>query len=161
HVAQPFRAASRFFLSSVGFEVTIDLFLVPRGRVVVGAGGQAILDLLFLDLLRQRRFDIVERLRGLPPHLLPLREVLLERLGAGCGNAAAGRRLEGEAAAAAARQARIVAAHLVDEVLGLLELPRVLLAQPLQIAAGAGAGARGLALSALARLARLAGLARA
>ena len=109
------------------------MLLVTGRRFVVRARGQPITRLLCLYFFGEGRLDDVERLRGLLPHLLPLREVLLERFSPGRGQARAGRRFEREATAAAAREARVVAAHLVHEVPGLLKLALVLLAQPLQL----------------------------
>src|SRR6185503_10334834 len=96
-IRNPQSAMSRLLLPGYRLEVAVDLFLVAGRRVVVGAGRQAILDLLLLDLLRQRRLDVVERLRRLPPHFLPLGEILLEGFGAWRRDAGAGRRLESEA----------------------------------------------------------------
>ena len=62
-------------------EVAVDLFLVLGRRGVVRAGGEPVLGLPFLELRGQRRFGLFERRGDLPFHLLPLREVLLERLG--------------------------------------------------------------------------------
>src|SRR5262249_48285827 len=84
-------------------------------------------------LLRQRRFRMIERRRRLLPHLLPSGEVLLERLGAWrrrCHALA----FEGEAAAAAG-EVRILAAHLVEQILGFFEVAGVFLAQPGEIGA--------------------------
>src|SRR4051794_27725443 len=146
------RQSSRLFLPGDGLEVAVDLFLVSRRRVVVGAGGKPVFRLLRLDFFRQRRFHGVERLRRLASHVFPLREVLLERFSAGCRQSDAARRLERHATAAAARHARILAAHLIDKCLCLLQLTLVLLAQLIEVGCGAAA-----ALLALTRSAGVAG----
>src|SRR5580704_2040845 len=126
-------SVSGFLFSSDRLEVLVDLVPVAGRRFVVGARGEPIVRLLGLQLLRQRGLDVIENLRRLATQLLPFREVLLERFRTGRRYADAGRRLEGEAATAAAHEARIVAAHLVGERLGLLQLPLVLFAELLEI----------------------------
>src|SRR5262245_33149488 len=64
-------------------EITVDLLLIGGGRLIVGAGRQAVLGVTFLQLLGQRRLDLLERRAHMPFHLLPLRKILFERLGAG------------------------------------------------------------------------------
>ena len=80
---------------------------------------------------------MLEHLRRLPPHLFPLGEILLERFGARRGESGRGRRFERKSPATAARERRIVAAHLIGELLGLLQLLLILLAELLEIGAGA------------------------
>src|SRR6266851_1968602 len=93
------REWSWFFLGRNRFEIAVDLFLVAGRRLVVGAGGKAILRLLGLQLFRERGLDALERLRRLSTHFLPFREILFERFGAGRRQRHAVGRLEGEATA--------------------------------------------------------------
>src|SRR5258707_7252423 len=143
------RQSSRLFLPGNGLEVTVDLLLVLRWRIVVGAGGQPVFRLFGLKLPGQRRLRVLERLRRLPAQVFPLREVLLEGFRPWSAEHAA-LTFQGEAGPAA-RKARIIVPQLIDEVLGLLELPLVFLAQLAEVCAGAAASAL-LALSGLARL---------
>src|SRR5262245_29214641 len=71
-----------FFLGN-SFEVLVDLLLVGGGRFVVRPRGQTVLRFLRLKLLGQGRLGGFERLRRLPPQLVPAGEVLLERLSSG------------------------------------------------------------------------------
>src|SRR6185295_844517 len=103
-------------------EVLVDLALVLRRGFVVRAGRQTILRALRLQLLRQRRLDVLERLRGLATQVFPFREVLLERFGPRRSDGLARGLFEGEPGAAAARERRIVAPDLIDQVLRLLHL---------------------------------------
>src|SRR5262249_54813893 len=120
---------------------------------VVGTRGKPILRTLGLQLLGQRRLDGFERLRGLPPQLLPFREILLERLGAWRRDRLARGFLERRAEAGAARDRRIVPAHALDEILRLLKLAHVFLAQLRRV----GRSASPATLPSLARLPGVAG----
>src|SRR5260221_3415584 len=133
------RESSGFRFRRQGLEVTLNLLPVGGRRRVVHSGSQPIAGLLGLELLRKRGLGSLERSRGLFSQLLPLREVLLERLGS--------RRREDHAlafegeAAPALRVAAVFAPELVDQLARLLKLPVVLIAQPSQNARAAGAGA--------------------
>src|SRR6516164_2723587 len=65
-------------------EVLVNLLPVLRRRIVVGASGEPFLRLPCLELPGQGRLGRVQRLAGLMPEVIPLREVLLECLGAWC-----------------------------------------------------------------------------
>src|SRR5215510_12656434 len=119
-------ASLRVFLSCDRLEVAVDLLFVFRRRVVVGAGRQAILRLFGLKLFRQGCFGLLERLRRLPAEVFPLCEVLLEGFRARRGEHTA-RTLEGGAPSPAC-EAGIVAAQLIDELLGFLQAALILLA---------------------------------
>src|SRR5678815_2658520 len=67
-------------------EVVVDLLLIGGGRLVVGAGGETVARVSSLQLARQFRFGAIERERHLLAQLLPLREILLERLGSWGGH---------------------------------------------------------------------------
>src|SRR5579864_2637924 len=133
------RESSGFRFRRQRLEVTLHLLLIGGGRHVVHSGSQPIAGLLGLELLRERRLGALERLRGLLPQLLPLREVLLERLRS--------RRRERHALAfegeawPALRVASVFAPELVDQLARLLKLPLVLFAQPGQIAGASAGGA--------------------
>src|SRR5262249_8154525 len=122
------------------------LLLILRRRLVVGAGGEALLRLFGLQLLRDRRLRRLERDGGLALERIPLREVLLERFGAGRG----GRHplpFEREAGAAAAR-ARILLAQLLHQLARLLHGALRFVAQALELGARACAPALSLTRSA-------------
>src|SRR5829696_7203614 len=91
-------------------EVVVDLLLIGGRRLVVDAGGKTVARVSSLELTGQFRFGVVEGERHLLAQLLPLREVLLERLGARRGHHHA-LALEGEADAAVLDR-RVVAADL-------------------------------------------------
>src|SRR5579871_2372135 len=120
-------------------EVIVDLLLICGRRFVVGARREPIFRLLRLQLLRQRGFGVVERLRRLLAQLLPAREVLFERLGAGRREHHA-LSFVGEAGAAA-RVGRIVALQLIHQIARFLQLARVLVAQAREVGAAAAAAA--------------------
>src|SRR5262245_59737333 len=75
-----------FFLSCERLEMRVDLLPVFGRRLVVGAVGQAIARLLGLQLPGNRLLGVLERGGQLTLHLLPAREVLLERLGSRSGH---------------------------------------------------------------------------
>src|SRR5262245_52118679 len=130
---------SRSFLPGDGLEVAVHLLFVSSRRFVVGTRRETFLGLLRLQLLRDRRLHVLERLRRVAAHLFPLGKILLEGFGAWRGQRHGVGRFEREPAAGAARVARVVAAHLLHEVLRFLELTSVLIAQLLQVRAGAAA----------------------
>src|SRR5262249_15913746 len=136
------------------FEVAIHLFLIFGRRPVVCACRESILRLLLLELLRQRRLDVLECLRRLTTEIFPASEILLERFGA---RSREGHPLplEREAGAASGVRlpVRIVALQLIHQHLGLLQPARVLLAQPCELRAAA-ASAAGLPLAGASALAR-------
>src|SRR5579864_1770880 len=137
------RESSGFRFRRQRLEVTLHLLLIGGGRHVVHSGSQAIAGLLGLKLLRKRRLGALERLRGLLPQLLPLREVLLERLRPRRREHHA-LALEGEAGPALP-VAAVFAPELVEQLARLLQLPVVLIAQPREIAGASTAGALPLA----------------
>src|SRR5438093_10191601 len=124
--------SSRFSLRN-RLEVTVHLLLVLRRRLVVGAGRQSILRSLGLQLFRERRLDGIERQGCLSPQIVPLRKILFERFGARRRYRHSSRFLECKAAVSAAGERRILATHLVDEILRLAKLPHVLFTQPREV----------------------------
>src|SRR5919204_6132873 len=124
------------------FEVAIHLFLILRRRLVVCAGRKSILCLLLLQLLGQRRLDVLERLRRLTTKVFPFREVLLERFGAWRRQRhALSFEREAGAAARVRLSVRIVALQLIHQLLGFLQPARVLLAKPREVCAAAASAA--------------------
>src|SRR5947207_466285 len=83
------------------------------------AGSKPILRPLGLQLFRQRRLEVFERLRRLAAQVLPFRKILLERFGPGSRDGHRRRLLEREPAAAAFREGGIVPSRLIDEILRL------------------------------------------
>src|SRR5690349_20828881 len=138
-----------------GFEIAVDLFLVLGRSLVVDAGSEAVLRLFRLDLLAERRFGALERLRRLPPQVLPSRVVLLEGFGAGRRQRHAALVFEREARAAAGERLAggILFAQLLEQLPCLVERARVVLAQFREIGAGTAAAT-------LLALARASGLSR-